>query len=181
LLRRRDLWLRWTAKEAAFWSRLHLPDSFVVVSRRFSESRATIYFAAVGLAVSLLLLTFSVGMCVYITETRLLKQFAVQVPNGAPASISAKDAKNHVGEEAVVSGTILEIFVSRQNTNVYLYLDSDMENAKFAVIWPGTNDPPVKALQKLIFTGDTISVSGRITTEKRVPEIVVSSWAQINR
>jgi hypothetical protein len=96
-------------------------------------------------------------------------------------SIPAKDAINHVGEDAVVRGVISEIYISRQNTNVYLYLDGDIKNAKCAVVWLGTNHPPVKGLEKLIESAGTISVSGKITTEKQVPEIFVNSWAQINR
>jgi hypothetical protein len=71
LVRRRDLWLRYTAREAAFWSRLHFPPSFVTANRRFSEGRAVIYFAVVGLVVGLLLLICSVGMYIYIKERRL--------------------------------------------------------------------------------------------------------------
>jgi hypothetical protein len=68
LVRRRDLWLRYTAAEAAFFSRLHLPHSFVTASRRFSEGRSVIYFAVVGLVAGLLLLMLSVGMCIYFKE-----------------------------------------------------------------------------------------------------------------
>jgi hypothetical protein len=105
---------------------------------------------------------------------------AAQVSDNGKVSISAKDAKNHIGEDAIVSGTISEIFVSRQTTNVYLYLEGDIEHAKFAAVWPGTNDPPVKVLQNLILKGEPISVNGKIIIEKHVPEIIVSSWAQIN-
>lgn len=71
LLRHRDLWLRYTAKEAAFWTRLHLPASIVAASRRFSEGRAVIYFTVVGLVIGLLFLIFSVGMGVYISVKHL--------------------------------------------------------------------------------------------------------------
>jgi hypothetical protein len=71
LLRRRDLWLRYTVREAAFWSRLHLPPSFVAASRRFSEGRAVIYFVVVGLVAGLPLFIFSVGICIYMKERQL--------------------------------------------------------------------------------------------------------------
>lgn len=109
-----------------------------------------------------------------------VQRLAAQMSDGSHASIPAKDAKNHIGQEMVVSGTISEIFVSSQTTNVYLYLDGDIANAKFAAVWPVTNDPPVKVLKNLIMKGEPISVSGKIITEKHVPEIIVSSWAQIN-
>jgi hypothetical protein len=96
-------------------------------------------------------------------------------------TIAAKDAINHIGEDAVVSGAIAEIFVSRQTTNVYLYLDGDIDHAQFAAVWPGTNDPPsVKMFENLIAKGEPISVSGKIIADKHVPEIIVNSWTQIN-
>jgi hypothetical protein len=104
----------------------------------------------------------------------------VQPLGDAVTVFPAKEAKNHIGEVTSVSGTISEIFVSRQNTNVYLYLDGDIKDAQFVAVWPGTNDPPVKALKNLIFKAEPISVSGKIVTEKGVPEIIVSYWAQIN-
>jgi len=36
-------------------------------------------------------------------------------------------------------------------------------------------------LKELIFKAEPISVSGKIITEKGVPEIIVSYWDQINR
>jgi hypothetical protein len=68
LLRRRDLWLRYTAAEEAFWLRLHLPSRFVAANRRFSEGRAAVYFVVVCLVISLLFLITSVGLCIYINE-----------------------------------------------------------------------------------------------------------------
>jgi hypothetical protein len=98
------------------------------------------------------------------------------------AFIPAKEAKKHIGENAVVNGTISEIFVSSQPTNVYLYLDGDIQHAQFTAVWPGTNDPPIKALKELIFKAEpTISVSGKITTDQGVPEIIVNSWDQIHQ
>jgi hypothetical protein len=95
-------------------------------------------------------------------------------------AISENEAKDHVGEDAVVSGTVLGLYINRQNTNVYLYFDSDIFHPKFAAVWPGSNDPPVKILRDFILKNESISVSGKIITESNVPEIIVSSWAQIN-
>lgn len=132
-------------------------------------------------------------LLMFITATTLLTACDQRVPvpgnasepntktSSGDAAITAKDAKNHVGEVVVVSGVISEIFVSSQTTNVYLYLDGDIKNAQFAAVWPGTNDPPIKQLKELIFKAEPISVSGKIITEKGVPEIIVSYWDQINR
>jgi hypothetical protein len=99
--------------------------------------------------------------------------------SGDVATISENEAKNHVGEDVVVSGTVSGFFASSQTTNVYLYFDSDIFHPKFAVVWPGTNDPPIKELQSLILNAENISVSGEIILETNVPEIIVSSWSQI--
>lgn len=62
MLRRRDLWLRFTAAETALWKRLHLPPRF----RRFGQGRGIVYFAAFGIALSVILLIASIGLCIYI-------------------------------------------------------------------------------------------------------------------
>jgi hypothetical protein len=76
LLRRRDLWLRYTAAEAAFWKRLHLPPRFIEASRRFDEGRGVIYFAAICVALSLIILITSVSLGIYLQHHRQ--------PNTAP-------------------------------------------------------------------------------------------------
>jgi hypothetical protein len=78
-----------------------------------------------------------------------------------------------------VSGTVIEIFTSKQSANFYLYLDGDIKNAQLAAVWLGTNNPPIKELKDLI--GMPISVSGKIITDQGVPEIIVNSWTQINK
>lgn len=95
-------------------------------------------------------------------------------------AISENEAKSHIGEDVVVSGTVLGLTIDSNSTNVYLYFDSDIFHPKFAAVWPGSNDPPVKLLRDLILKNETIAVSGKMITESNVPEIIVSSWAQIN-
>lgn len=71
LLRRRDQWLRYTAKEADFWLRLGLSASFVSANRRFAEGRGIVYFAAGGLLIGLLCLLVSVGFLLYFKFVQL--------------------------------------------------------------------------------------------------------------
>ena len=98
---------------------------------------------------------------------------------GDVASISESEAKNHVGEKVVVSGKVSGYFASSQTTNVYLYFNSDIFHPKFAVVWPGTNDPPIEELKSLMLHAETIFVCGKVIMETNVPEIIVSSWDQI--
>jgi hypothetical protein len=68
---------------------------------------------------------------------------------------------------------------NRATTNVYLYFDPNMNHPTFAVLWPGTDNPPVLSLKSLILNAKTISVSGRIVLESNVPEIIIDSHTQI--
>jgi hypothetical protein len=56
LLRRRDLWLRFTAAEAAFWLRLRMPARLVAASRRWEEGRSFVHWIAGFFVVTLLVL-----------------------------------------------------------------------------------------------------------------------------
>jgi hypothetical protein len=103
----------------------------------------------------------------------------LQSSSSSTTIIPAKDAKNHIGENAVVSGTVEEIFISKQNASFYLYLDGDIKNAQLTAVWLGTNNPPIEKLKDLIAM--PISVSGKIITDQGVPEVIVNSWTQINK
>lgn len=59
VLRRRSWWLRWLEAEQAFYLRLRLPSRFIAASRKFYEGRGVVFFAAVGTALSVLLLIAS--------------------------------------------------------------------------------------------------------------------------
>src|ERR1700722_18212549 len=43
---RRDLWFRYVAAEASFYTHLRLPSKYVDWRRRFAEGRAEVYFIA---------------------------------------------------------------------------------------------------------------------------------------
>jgi hypothetical protein len=60
-----------------------------------------------------------------------------------------------------------------------LYLDPNTDHPTFAILWPGTNNPPVLSLKSLILNAKTISVSGQIVLESNVPEIIIDSHDQI--
>jgi hypothetical protein len=105
--------------------------------------------------------------------------FAKGAPPDSNRIIPAKEARKYIGENTIIGGTVIEIETDKSSTNVYLYLDGGIQNAQFAAVWPGTNDPPIKRLKNLIAT--PISVSGKIIADQGVPEIIVNSWAQINQ
>ena len=63
--RRRDLWLRYIAAEAVFWTRLRVPAGVVEASRRFEESRAFIGFLWFTVVLWFLLLLANGGAYLY--------------------------------------------------------------------------------------------------------------------
>jgi hypothetical protein len=106
LIYRRDLWLRCTAKESAFYSRLHFPSRFVTAIRRFSEGRFPIYFAAVGLLLSVLLLVASVSMYFYFKD-RL--QHHHQPNKSLQATAAAPSVLDGVGD-SLLPGLVVAAF-----------------------------------------------------------------------
>lgn len=90
LLRRRDLWLRYTAKEAATYSRLHFPQWFINACRKFEEGRGFLYFAVAGLVICSLFLVLSSAMYIHIARTkssspdRSLRVTVTMDTNGVP-------------------------------------------------------------------------------------------------
>ena len=68
--RRRDLWLRYTAAEAAFFHRLRFPPRRVTdASRRFEESRGFTYLLWFFIIALSLLAAAYAGLYVYIAHT----------------------------------------------------------------------------------------------------------------
>ena len=63
--RRRELWLRYIAAEAAFWRRLRVPERLVEASRRFEASRLFIGFLGFVVALWLLLAVANAGAYLY--------------------------------------------------------------------------------------------------------------------
>jgi DNA/RNA endonuclease YhcR with UshA esterase domain len=96
----------------------------------------------------------------------------------APPSkhISTGDAKNRIGESAVVFGTVNEVHVTRKGT-VLLDMDGNFPNEQFTAVWlaPGA---PVAQLQN--FNGKIISVKGTIQAYQGRPEIILTSMNQIS-
>lgn len=63
--RRRDLWLRCVAAEAAFWTRLKIPARMVEASRKFEASRLFVGFLWFVVAMWSLLVVANLGAYLY--------------------------------------------------------------------------------------------------------------------
>jgi len=90
--------------------------------------------------------------------------------------ISPSEAKNHIGEFAIVSGTVSEVHVTRKGT-VLLDMDGNFPNEQFTAVWLAPN-APAAALQN--FSGKSISVKGAVQAYQGRPEIILTSMNQIS-
>jgi len=93
----------------------------------------------------------------------------------APIQISATGAKEHIGAQAVVKGTIVEVNVGERI--VRLNFDQPYPEMSFtAVIFPANTNqfPEVEKLK-----GKTAEISGKITAYRERPQIVLTSSNQV--
>jgi len=93
----------------------------------------------------------------------------------APIRISASEAKEHIGAEAVVKGKIAEVNVGERITRLN-FEEAYPKNPFTAVIFPrSTNQFP--EIEKL--KSKTVEVSGKIAAYRERPQIVLTSSNQV--
>jgi DNA/RNA endonuclease YhcR with UshA esterase domain len=102
----------------------------------------------------------------------LFVMFCGGVANAEP--ISTTDAKNHIGENAVVKGVVAQ--VSKSAKAVFLNFGAAFPNHEFTAV---SFNLPFSALSG--FEGKTVSVTGTIKDYKGKPEIIVSNLGQISQ
>jgi DNA/RNA endonuclease YhcR with UshA esterase domain len=98
-----------------------------------------------------------------------------EAKTNAPIQISAVEAKEHIGAEAMVKGKIVEVNVGERITR--LNFEEAYPKTPFtAVIFPrSTNQFP--DIEKL--KSKTVEVSGKITAYRERPQIVLTSSNQV--
>jgi DNA/RNA endonuclease YhcR with UshA esterase domain len=92
-----------------------------------------------------------------------------------PVKIKAEEAKKHIGEEAVVSGTVAE--VNRAASLVRLNFEKPYPNNVFAAVIFNRNTNAFPEVDKL--KGKSVEVSGKVADYHGRPEIVVNSANQV--
>lgn len=93
----------------------------------------------------------------------------------APIQISATEAKEHIGSQAIVRGKIAEVNVNERI--VRLNFDQPYPKNPFtAVIFPANTNkfPEVEKLK-----GKTVEISGKIAVYRERPQIVLTSTNQV--
>lgn len=110
----------------------------------------------------------------------LLSMFAIALTPISAQTISATDAKNHVGEKATVCGKVVS---ERTATNsrgepTFINLDAAYPNQVFTILIWGEDRKNVGTLPA---EGSRVCATGTIQEYRGVPEILVRSGAQLSR
>jgi len=98
----------------------------------------------------------------------------------AQTSISAAEAKNHVGERATVCGEVASThYAARSRGNpTFINLDKPYPNQIFTVLIWGSDRPKFGDPEET-YRSRRICVTGKITDYKDVPEIIAYEPSQI--
>jgi DNA/RNA endonuclease YhcR with UshA esterase domain len=98
----------------------------------------------------------------------------------AQTSISAAEAKNHVGERATVCGDVASTryAASSRGRPTFINLDKPYPNQIFTVLIWGTNRPKFGDPEEA-YRGKHICVTGKIGDYKGAPEIIAYEPSQI--
>ena len=95
-------------------------------------------------------------------------------------TLTAAEAKNHVGEDATVCGLVVDVHFASgsKGTPTFINLEKAFPNQIFTVlIWgddlPNFTENPVK------WQGKKLCATGTIASYKGIPEIVAKSKSQI--
>lgn len=96
------------------------------------------------------------------------------------ATLSAADAKNHIGEQATVCGQVASerTATGSRGEPTFINLGAAYPNQIFTILIWGENRSSVGALPS---DGERVCASGKIQEYRGVPEIVVRSKAQLSR
>ncbi|MGB9233149.1 MAG: hypothetical protein WCC04_01965 [Terriglobales bacterium] len=99
----------------------------------------------------------------------------------AQTSISAAEAKNHVGEKAIVCGEVASThYAARSRGNpTFINLDKPYPNQIFTVLIWGSDRPNFGDPEEA-YRDKHICVTGKISDYKGVPEIVAYEPSQIS-
>ena len=98
----------------------------------------------------------------------------------AQTSISAAEAKNHVGEKATVCGEVAgtHYAATSRGNPTFINLDKPYPNQIFTVLIWGSDRPKFGDPEQA-YRGKRICVTGKISDYKGVPEVVAYEPSQI--
>ncbi len=97
-------------------------------------------------------------------------------PSAIPVSIDYTDAKNHIGENAAVTGAILSVYTSSSGQVFFDYC-KNYKNCPFSAVVFADDAKNFTDISQ--YEGKTITLTGQIKSYNGTPEIVINSPDQI--
>ena len=91
-------------------------------------------------------------------------------------SINYTDAPKYIGKTVIVSGKVLNVFVSKTNTT-FINFCRDYRSCSFSAVIFADNRSQFDDLQKLI--GKTVQISGIVNKYQGKPQIVLKDPSQL--
>src|ERR1700751_1726958 len=120
-------------------------------------------------------------MRLYRTALLLILCFALPcITQAQTAHLNAAEAKSHMGETATVCGRVASAHFAEKTKGLPTFMNLDMPYPKqifTMVIW-GTDRPKFGNPERT-YGDKNICVSGKITSHREIPEIVINTPAQI--
>jgi hypothetical protein len=106
--------------------------------------------------------------------------FLAITPAWAQKTLTATEAKNHIGEQAIVCGKVVSTLFADTSRGRPTFLDFDQPypNQVFAVVVWGS-DRPKFGDPETAYRGKRVCVKGKISAFKGVPEVVAQDPAQL--
>ena len=94
--------------------------------------------------------------------------------------LTAAEAKSHVGETATVCGRVASIHFAEKAKGLPTFMNLDMPYPKqiFTIVIWGT-DRPKFGKPESTYRDKNVCVSGKITSHRDIPEIVITTPGQI--
>jgi hypothetical protein len=144
ITRRRNIWLRYTTVETAFWLRLGVSKQIANASRRFNESRGLVYGLWVLMFLWLLLALVNGGSYLHF-KYRFFSKKPAQAESFYNAGVSKYDSGNYVGAIADFTKAIENYYLTVKSDKIHLFYNQ-------VRMYPEINLPPTKILPAVKFT-----------------------------
>jgi hypothetical protein len=99
----------------------------------------------------------------------------------AQTSISPEEAYKHIGKTQTVCGTVASTYYSNRGKGqpTFLNLNKPYPNQIFTIVIWGSDRPKFSQPPETMYKNTKVCVTGKITTYKNKPEIVVKDPSQI--
>jgi hypothetical protein len=120
-------------------------------------------------------------MRTYRTALLLILCFVVPcITQAQTAHLTAAEAKNHVGETATVCGRVASIHFAEKAKGLPTFMNLDMPYPQqiFTIVIWGTDRPKFGNPERT-YRNKNVCVSGKITSHRGTPEIVITTPGQI--